>query len=193
VFVQAAHTVLNDEDSGNEPLGDNGSISEKQPDQDKDYRSEIKIEVTNAEHYENSAEEFMMAMGITTPNNPMNKKMCKIEIEEDEEKMEHLAASIIFPLSKITQQNNTEGIKMRKHKLKSSHKQQMRPPTSPDEKECLATWVEVNGLKAWALWDSGSTMTGITPSFAEIAKVPVDTLEDPHILQLGMIGSEWHG
>ena len=51
----------------------------------------------------------------------------------------------------------------------------MRPPTSSDEKECLATWVGVNGLDAWALWDSGSTTTGITPSFAEIAKVPVDT------------------
>ena len=65
----------------------------------------------------------------------------------------------------------------------------MRPPTSPEEKECLATWVGVNGLKAWALWDSGSTTMGITPSFAEIAKVPVNTLEDPHILQLGTIGS----
>ncbi len=65
----------------------------------------------------------------------------------------------------------------------------MRPLTSPEEKECLATWVGVNGLKAWALWDSGSTMTGITPAFTEIVKVPVDMLEDPHILQLGMIGS----
>jgi len=80
-----------------------------------------------------------LTMGVTTPNNLMNEKTCKIEIEEDEEKMEHLAASIIFPLSKITQQNNAEGIKMRKHKLKSSHKQRMRPPTSPEEKECLAT------------------------------------------------------
>jgi len=111
VFVWAAHTVLNDEDSGNEPSGDDGSISEKQPDQDEDDRSEIEIEVTDAENYENSAEEFMMAMGVTTPNNPMNEKTCEIEIEEDEEKMEHLAASIVFPLSKITQQNNTEGVK----------------------------------------------------------------------------------
>ena len=131
----------------------------------------------------------MMAMDVTTPNNLINEKMCEIEIEEDEEKMEHLAASIVFPLSKIMQLNNAEGVKMCKHKLKSSHKRRMRPPTPIDEKECLATWVEVNGLEAWALWDSGSTMTGITPSFAEIAKVPVDTLEDPHILQLGTIGS----
>jgi len=56
--------VLNDEDSGNEPSGDDCSISEKQPDQDQDDRSEIEIEVTDAEHYKNSAEEFMMAMGV---------------------------------------------------------------------------------------------------------------------------------
>ncbi len=121
----------------------------------------------------------------------MNEIMGEIETEEDNKKMKHLAASIVFPLSKVTQQNNAEGVsvKMSKHKLKSSHKQRMRPLTSPEEKECLATWVGVNGLKAWVLWDSGSTMTGITPAFAKIAKVPVNTLEDPHILQLGTIGS----
>lgn len=67
----------------------------------------------------------------------------------------------------------------------------MRPQATPEEKESLATWVGVNRLKAWALWDSGSMTTGITPAFAEIAKVPIDTLEDPHILQLGMIGSRF--
>jgi hypothetical protein len=31
---------------------------------------------------------------------------------------------------------------------------------------------------------------GITPSFAELANVKVDTLEDPHVLQLGTVGSQ---
>ena len=115
-----------------------------------------------------------MKMDIDTSIETMDETTSKMEPEEDEEKMEHLAASIVFPLSKVTQQNNAEGVRMCKHKLKSSHKRRMRPPTSPDEKECLATWVGVNGLEAWALWDSGSTMTGITLSFAEITKVPVD-------------------
>jgi hypothetical protein len=44
-------------------------------------------------------------------------------------------------------------------------------------------------LAAWTLWDSGSTTTGITPAFAELAKIKVDTLEDPHVLQLGTVGS----
>jgi hypothetical protein len=60
---------------------------------------------------------------------------------------------------------------------------------TPDDKECLATWVTIRDLAAWTLWDSGSTTTGITPVFAEIAKVKVDTLEDPHVLQLGTMGS----
>jgi len=47
VFVRAAHTVLNDKDSSNEPLGDDGLTSEKQADQD-DQRK-IEVEVTDAE------------------------------------------------------------------------------------------------------------------------------------------------
>ena len=30
---------------------------------------------------------------------------------------------------------------------------------------------------------------GITPAFAELAKIRVDTLGDPHVLQLGTVGS----
>jgi len=114
--------VLNDEDSANEPSGDDGSTSDKQADEDEDDRSEIEVEVTDAEYYENSAEEFMMTMDVATSTDTMNETTCEIEIEEDEGKTERLAASIVFPLSKITQQNNDEGVKMCKHKLKSSHK-----------------------------------------------------------------------
>src|SRR5271156_4442891 len=44
-------------------------------------------------------------------------------------------------------------------------------------------------MEAWMLWDSGSTTTGITPTFAQVANIQVDTLLDPHILQLGTVGS----
>ncbi len=60
---------------------------------------------------------------------------------------------------------------------------------SQEEKECLATWVKVRDLEAWTLWDSESTTSGITSAFEELAKIKVDTLEDPHILQLGTVGS----
>lgn len=49
--------------------------------------------------------------------------------------------------------------------------------------------VKVGGLEAWALWDSGSTTTGITPTFAHVAKIKVNELLDPHTLQLGTVGS----
>ena len=65
----------------------------------------------------------------------------------------------------------------------------MRPVVKPEDKECLATYVKVGNCEAWTLWDSGSTTTGITPSFAQVADMRVFPLEDPHILQLGTIGS----
>jgi len=55
-----------------------------------------------------------------------------------------------------------------------------------DEKRCLAMYVDVGGCEAWALWDLGSTTTGITPVFTKISVFP---LSNPHILQLGTIGS----
>jgi hypothetical protein len=77
----------------------------------------------------------------------------------------------------------------KKYQFRHSGKTRLRPVIPPDEKECLATWVTIGDLQAWTLWDSGSTTTGITPSFAELANVKVDTLEDPHVLQLGTVGS----
>ena len=114
--------MLNNEDSGNKPSGDDGSISEKQADQDENDQSEIEVKVTDAEYYENSAEEFMMTMDVTTSIDTINETTCELESEENEGKMECLAASVVFLLSKITQQNNAEGVKMCKHKLKLSHK-----------------------------------------------------------------------
>jgi hypothetical protein len=78
---------------------------------------------------------------------------------------------------------------MTKYHFQHSGKSRIHPAVLLDEKECLATWVTVGDLAAWTLWDSGSTTTGITPTFAELAKIKVDTLEDPHMLQLGTVGS----
>jgi len=75
------------------------------------------------------------------------------------------------------------------HRIKSSGRKRERPLVEPEDKECLVTWTKVGDLKAWTLWDSGSTTSGITPSYAELANIIVDTLETPHILQLGTVGS----
>jgi hypothetical protein len=53
----------------------------------------------------------------------------------------------------------------------------------------MATFVNVGGIDTWTLWDSGSTTTGITPTFAQVANILVFPLNDPHVLQLGTIGS----
>jgi len=63
------------------------------------------------------------------------------------------------------------------------------PTFPPNMKECLATFVKVGGQEAWTLWDSGSTMTGIMPSFVDVAKITVFPLKNPHVLQLGTVGS----
>jgi len=64
-----------------------------------------------------------------------------------------------------------------------------QPINSQDEKRCLATYVNIRGHEAWTLWDLGSTTSGITPVFAQVADIPVFPLTNTHTPQLGMIGS----
>jgi hypothetical protein len=80
-------------------------------------------------------------------------------------------------------------IRMRKVTMRAEKAAHERPTYTPAEKQCLATYVDVRGCKAWMLWDSGSTTTGVTPSFAHVADLTVFSLSNPHTLQLGMIGS----
>jgi hypothetical protein len=80
-------------------------------------------------------------------------------------------------------------VKVRKAVMQVSKTARTRPVLGREEKECLATFVNVGGINAWTLWDSGSTTTGITPTFAQVANILVFPLNDPHVLQLGTIGS----
>ena len=84
---------------------------------------------------------------------------------------------------------HTHEVKMRKAQLRASKIPRERPAATSEEKECLATFVSVGGFDAWTLWDSGSTTTGITPTFAQVADIPVFPLSNPHTLQLGTVGS----
>jgi hypothetical protein len=95
-----------------------------------------------------------------------------------------IAATVVDPDDRAPERKDS-----RRYRLIASGKKRMRPTVAPEEKECLVTWVKVGDLEAWALWDSGSTTSGVTPAFAELAKLKVDTLTDPHILQLGTVGS----
>jgi hypothetical protein len=80
-------------------------------------------------------------------------------------------------------------IKVRRVVLKKMKHPRPRPAVSIADKACLLTYTEVNGHKAWTLWDSGSSASGITPAFAHIASATVFNLLHPYLVQLGMTGS----
>ncbi|KAG6870548.1 hypothetical protein C0995_012308, partial [Termitomyces sp. Mi166 len=98
--------------------------------------------------------------------------------EDDEE---HLFA--------LTEYQEDTRVKMRRVTLQKAADKLQRPQYTPQEKECLVTYVEVNGHPAWTLWDSGSTMTGITPQFAHVNAIHVHELSEHLMLQLGTVGS----
>jgi hypothetical protein len=83
----------------------------------------------------------------------------------------------------------TREIRLRKARVKMSKTARPRPITAHENKECLATFVSVGGFEAWTLWDLGSTTTGITPTFAQVAEITAFPLSNPHTLQLGTVGS----
>lgn len=79
--------------------------------------------------------------------------------------------------------------KLRKVQLRLEGKPRERPTIPQEMKECLATYVKVGDSEAWTLWDSGSTTTGMSPAYAEVANLSAFPLVKPIILQLGTIGS----
>ncbi|KAJ3765033.1 hypothetical protein FB446DRAFT_795461 [Lentinula raphanica] len=64
-----------------------------------------------------------------------------------------------------------------------------RPRRTATENHCLAAFVEINGVQAFALFDSGSTADAISPEFARVAHIAIFKLENPVQLQLGTKGS----
>ena len=64
-----------------------------------------------------------------------------------------------------------------------------RPRRSKAYESCLAAFVEINGMEAFTLFDSGSSADAVSPDFAQVSDVRVHTLERPVPLQLGTVGS----
>jgi hypothetical protein len=83
----------------------------------------------------------------------------------------------------------TREIRLWKARVKMSKTARPHPITAHENKECLATFVSIGGFEAWTLWDLGSTTTGITPTFAQVAEIMAFLLSNPHMLQLGTVGS----
>jgi hypothetical protein len=148
---------------------------------DSDERIEIEVPKENGYYEDDDNEDRMFGMRTTleaTADAGLEfdgEEGTEMSYEVDQD---FVTATIVFPLKG---NKATKELRMRKHKLIPSRRTRPRPTYSNEEKKCLATWVEINGLRAWTLWDSGSTTTGITPALAELARVPVDELEDPHV------------
>src|ERR1700723_1051809 len=54
---------------------------------------------------------------------------------------------------------------------------------------CLVAYISINGIRAYTLFNSGSTMDAVSPDLARVAKLPLLTLDKPVTLQLGCSGS----
>ncbi|KAG6870942.1 hypothetical protein C0995_009561, partial [Termitomyces sp. Mi166 len=98
---------------------------------------------------------------------------------DDEE--EHLFA--------LTKHQGDKRVHMQCITLQKAADKLQQPQYTPQEKECLVTYVEVNGHPVWTLWDSGSTTTGIMPQFAHVNAICVHELSEPLMLQLGTVRS----
>ncbi|KZV59623.1 hypothetical protein PENSPDRAFT_595105, partial [Peniophora sp. CONT] len=64
-----------------------------------------------------------------------------------------------------------------------------RPKPSPNAERGLQCYVNLNGVDCLALFDSGSTMSGVSQGVVDVAKIPSFALEPPLTLQLGCVGS----
>ncbi|KAJ3757378.1 hypothetical protein EV360DRAFT_46142 [Lentinula raphanica] len=64
-----------------------------------------------------------------------------------------------------------------------------RPLRRAEQNHCLCAFVEINGVQAFTLFDSGSTADAISPDYAKVAKINVFQLDNPVTLQLGTKGS----
>lgn len=64
-----------------------------------------------------------------------------------------------------------------------------RPPRDDKIHRCLAAMVEINGIPAYALFDSGSSADVMSPDFARVSEARLFKLDRPVTLQLGCVGS----
>ncbi|KAG6892426.1 hypothetical protein C0992_000530, partial [Termitomyces sp. T32_za158] len=165
--VRAAHTVAVESDAESdaeadpeEPAHDNEEVPQDIEDQSV---------VDDAESVQINGDEYV---AVDVYNNDYYAR-------DDEE--EHMFA--------LTEHQGDSRVRMRRVTLQKAADKLQRPHYTPQEKECLVTYVEVNGHPAWTLWDSGSTTTGITPQFAHVNAIRVHELTEPLMLQLGTVGS----
>ena len=64
-----------------------------------------------------------------------------------------------------------------------------RPKHVNGEDQCLAAYITINEIRAYTLFDSGSTTDAVSPDLARVAELSLLALGKPVTLQLGCSGS----
>ena len=59
----------------------------------------------------------------------------------------------------------------------------------PEARQCLATYMNINGIDAYVMFDSGSTSNLMNPDFAQVIKADTFNLKQTIPIQLGCVGS----
>jgi hypothetical protein len=75
--------------------------------------------------------------------------------------------------------------------FRTSSKQMPRPNRGPAKnRRPMTAIVNIGGVEAFTLFDSGCTIEALSPSFVRIANIKAHQLADQHSLQLGTVGSK---
>jgi len=130
----ASDADVEDEAEEHEWEGTQKGKSERAEEEAKDASE---IEVSAHELYEfGSQSDFMTMMTV------------KLSNDEQKIRNDHVTATIAAPLMKEEHPGRAEAKDNWKFQFKSIGNRRVRPVVKPEEKECLATWVNVRGLDA---------------------------------------------
>ncbi|KXN92730.1 hypothetical protein AN958_10750 [Leucoagaricus sp. SymC.cos] len=185
-YLKAAHTIAEggdelkyiDNGSREDPSNENNNEADNDEHQETDSSEDeyIKVEVIESDYGSDIDEDYKFGAMIQDTDN-------------DEIIINGLTGEPSLAPEDEVKRSKNEKIKIRRVTLLKHKDKIMHPQAKHSKKQCLATLIDINGIGAWMLWDSGSTTMGITPSFAHIAGIKVHDLMDPHTLQLGTVGS----
>ena len=70
-----------------------------------------------------------------------------------------------------------------------SRRVEERPEVPKEERQCLAAYMKINGVDAYALFDTGSSADMMSPDFARVSEAGTFLLAKQVPLQLGCVGS----
>lgn len=112
------------------------------------------------------------------------------EAEYDSEDDVQLRSARVYAMTVVDEEEEEQRVsKPFRSAMQRPDQTGMRPPRDDNLHRCLAAMVEINGISAYALFDSGSSADVMSPDFARVSECRLFKLDRPVTLQLGCIGS----